>query len=766
MSPQRVPSFQQPQSAAGAYPPDTVAFNYGKATPPGTVPSHGPNILHSVSHSSAPSQSFSHFPGAACAARPSAVHQAMYDGQRGTSQGSPPDGTEMQRFHSQEFSLPGAQPPQREPGPPFPSPSPLTPRPHTVGSNHASFDQGRIPLQRGTKGTASHATHATHGAPAMGHVQSHPLLSQQQSTAGGPYGREDQDRSAQLRDDVSTSSRGLLPAVAYHRSDSHPENGLPVPEPGSVSQPGTTPFGAGSAAAPLPDGVRGVAFSFARAGGRVDDLSHSASWPSASSADPQRHPGVSASRAPAPCSTLQNAAQGFVAQTALQSLPARPLHSPPASSPSHRETDALPNKDPVHSGAAHSGAGRDSPADVAPALAHASRSTGPSPPRGRPVDDSPHAGAQSRSEGRPGGAAEASPSLASDSQASASALGFGGSHSAPSSGRPAMGPRPEAPVQVAGASAQPSPAEGKRRMLSGPPLPAEVLSRLLSARRARLRRNPLLRYLEGSSVLRPLCGAKRARTGTGHGEGTRDGSSAASLPFDSVIRGCRTPLDIDLYYGGAERTGPYFGLSYPGSMHGAGSPGAATGSGGAGAHGPGKSQGRGANLKGTGLGSGESEASRDGCGGSSGARSGSGTGGEDSSSGQDRSKGSAAATAASAAAAAAAAAKDDSLQWCHQQIQQVLFQHPKAAASASKSRRYRPLFHQSVLAEAALTGSAGAGLGPASPPGPGATHGTPPGDGVAGWKRWREVDVVPPPQRLEELLVVLAAAVKVHVAGC
>ncbi|XP_026193836.1 uncharacterized protein LOC34624183, partial [Cyclospora cayetanensis] len=108
--------------------------------------------------------------------------------------------------------------------------------------------------------------------------------------------------------------------------------------------------------------------------------------------------------------------------------------------------------------------------------------------------------------------------------------------------------------------------------------------------------------------------------------------------------------------------------------------------------------------------------------------------------------------------AAATAVKEDSLQWCVQQIQQVLQQHPAAAAAAAKLRGNRPMLHQAMYAHAAAEARGWApGGGPPTGPSGGPS---PPRDALG---RWMDVEMAPPPQQLEEVLVVLAAAVKVYV---
>ncbi|KEP67708.1 UNVERIFIED_CONTAM: hypothetical protein HHA_227980 [Hammondia hammondi] len=716
-SPQREPSFSRPGQAGVYTLGDPHCFPYGKA-PPGSVPSQlGPGGLHApvVAHARAPGP-FAHFepsgPSAGFAARPSVHPVGLYEARRGASQGSP-GGAELQYPSAQKFpSLPVSQSVQCEAPPnPFSKSNQLVSRQHS-GVASRSYDQGRALPPAG-------AYAATHAGRAWSLHMGHATL---QPSATGLYRREDgQERSSQLRDDATTS-RGLLPAAAYPRSEPSPvESELAVGESservvpqGPVGPQG--PFLARSSGAPVSEGGMGV--SFARSPSQ--DPSQEASWGPGASAESRRSlSGGTASQVPGPSPLpVSTPGQDCVGHAGPQSLPASgALHSA-APAPSSRETEALPHK------------GTPSPSPQVPGLQ--------SPLR---TGDLAHTvGNQSGSEGPAGGAPQASCREGAD-LLHAPALPRGTAHSSSLPGRPAAAPtasrqsgssQPAAAPPQEGASSPGPTFEGSEQTHLGPPLSPEALTRLLHARRARLRRNPLLRYLEGS-VSQPRS-TKRMRPAVRHGVGRAAEDPSLSRPFEEALRGCRTPLNIDLYYDLAERPGP---------------------------------QSLSASLKGSSPSPGDSacegEAGREGGpGGFSAARSGAG---EDAPAlpPADKNKNAGAPSAASAAAAAAAAAatKDDSLQWCHQQIQQVLLQHPEISAAAAQSRDHRPLFHQSVLAEAAVSAHAGGGA-TSSPVSFAPAHS--PSETGAGWKRWRDVDVVPPPQQLEELLIVLAAAVKVHVA--
>lgn len=164
-----------------------------------------------------------------------------------------------------------------------------------------------------------------------------------------------------------------------------------------------------------------------------------------------------------------------------------------------------------------------------------------------------------------------------------------------------------------------------------------------------------------------------------------------------------------------------------------------------------------------------------------------------------------------------AAQCEDSLKWCGEQILQQMQVEPLLAAAALRARRYRPLFHQSVLADAAsealgppagvlqaaaarggdtaddvrwsaavstqATATAAAGgpptacgerplvdmrrgtAAPAQNCNSAAAYTLIPDvrDWMA-WRRWEDADLLPPPQELDELLTVLASAVKVRIA--
>ncbi|EPR62360.1 hypothetical protein TGRUB_227980 [Toxoplasma gondii RUB] len=727
-SPQREPSFSRPGQAGVYTLEDAHCFPYGKA-PPGSVPSQlGPGGLHApvVAHARTPGP-FSHFepsaPSAGFAARPALHPVGLYEARRGASQGSP-GGAELQYPSAQKFpSLPVSQSVQCEAPPtPFSKSSQLVSRqPSGVASR--SYDQGRALPPAGPYAPA-------HAGGASSLHMGHPTL---QPSATGLYRREDgQDRgSSQLRDDA-TASRGLLPAAAYPRSEPSPveseltagESSERVVAQGPVGPQG--PFLAGSPGAPVSAGGMGVPFARRPS----QDHSQETSWGPGASAESRRSlSGGTASQVPGPSPVpVPTPGQDCVGQTGPQSLPASGALRLAAFAPSSRETEALPHK------------GTLSPSPMQPSAARRDPSPsvgrGPGPPQGpglqsplRAGDLAHTVGGQSGSEGLAGGAPQASSREGAD-LLHVPSLPRGTAYSNSPPGRPAAAPA-TAPPQDGASSSGPT-FEGIEQTHLGPPLSPEVLTRLLHARRARLRRNPLLRYLEGS-VSQPRS-TKRMRPEARHGVGREAEAPSLSRPFEEALRGCSTPLNIDLYYDLAERPGPH---SLSSSLKSS-SPS------------PGDS-------------ACEGEAGREGGpGGFSATRSG---GGEDAPAlpAGDRNKNAGAPSAASAAAAAAAAAatKDDSLQWCHQQIQQVLLQHPEISASAAQSRNHRPLFHQSVLAEAAMSAHGGAGA--ASSPGSFASAHSPSESG-AGWKRWRDVDVVPPPQQLEELLIVLAAAVKVHVA--
>lgn len=359
----------------------------------------------------------------------------------------------------------------------------------------------------------------------------------------------------------------------------------------------------------------------------------------------------------------------------------------------------------------------------------------------------------------------------------------------------ALVPQPS-PLEPKPVSPPVPPYQHSQALPVGPPLSPDTLRRLLNARRGHIRKNPLLRYLEGTAY----APSKRGRS-PGDSE-TRCTEDVPEAGPTLRLRGCRTPINSDLYYGYAPSHAPSSG-NFPPNLSGSlflstvngpgGSAGMPSGGGGTGISKHHSSSSKSAALKNTSSSSGSHVGpltSKEASGppnqtpSSSASRVG-GTGGKDLADassvcqtahadrkGQNpppHSSSSSAVignTAALSANTLAATAKDDSLQWCHLQIQQVLSQNREIARAAGKARGCRPLLHQSVIADAAL---AAGGVAASSVVGCGGqSHSQPhpsPNETAAGWRRWRDVDVVPPPPQLEELLLVLAAAVKVHIAG-
>ncbi|PHJ25878.1 hypothetical protein CSUI_000265 [Cystoisospora suis] len=361
---------------------------------------------------------------------------------------------------------------------------------------------------------------------------------------------------------------------------------------------------------------------------------------------------------------------------------------------------------------------------------------------------------------------------------------------------------PHSPIDSKAVSPAVSPSHPSHAVPVGPPLSPDTLRRLLNARRGHIRKNPLLRYLEGTAYI--SSNRKRERSPGDEKELTCDKDTAVG-GSKLALRGCRTPINTDLYYGyspshtssssgfASNISGNVFSSTPYGLGGGGGVP---SGSSGAGA-GNNRHQvlsskcGNPKNASGSGgshvgpLGPKEATGPPGHTSSSSSSRVGAPSGGRDFDSssasqtghpdrkGQNPSSSSSSSsssiignTAALSASTSAATAKDDSLQWCHLQIQQVLSQNGEIARAAGKARGCRPLLHQSVLADATLT-AAGASASTAAGGFGGPPHSqlhSSSSETAAGWRRWRDVDVVPPPPQLEELLLVLAAAVKVHIA--
>ncbi|PFH35009.1 hypothetical protein BESB_058960 [Besnoitia besnoiti] len=799
MPPHHTPPVQQlGQSPSNVYPPGEALASYSSQNAGGL-----PHASDSHSKTPAPSP-FSHYSGASAAgtaypgrapvAVPAHPARGHYEVRRGASERSHQGAKGVrQAYHAaQEFSsLPHTSPIPHHAsrGAAYPIPSQASPpRPHEiiVGSP-ASYDHGRMSPQSGVPSVPAHAQHPSQAVPQT-HTQPHPLLPHQQPypNAGGSLGREERpDRDDKSRDDGVETSRARLPMAA--QASEHGDAGSQ--QVGHVSQPlaqqpyarppyeaaPSVPLVGSASSTSASDGLDGSASLFSVAGGRSRSQARPpSSWSAGSAGEaqwPQMPAAASRSAGATPQgSDLQSVDQGFAVPTVVHGMASAALQPPRPSAPA-RDTAGGAPAPPVTANSSYRSPLRGA--------AHAESS---------PRSVSSHASSQdSNASGDLASAAGAGMSPRQRAAAAAAASSFlpGVGSLSPSraaaSARADAAPRQQSP-SLAGPNMLPALVSSGQRV-GGSPLPPEHLARLLHARRARIRRNPLLRYLEGSCSSQPTGQSKkRGRPGSDDADGkkSRSPEEASSLHAKPMIRGCRTPINIDLYYGGAERLGQTPGGLSPaggGFASGAaslfGSAGGAAGSGSVASHAPGalKSQARSAIvLKGcSGLANWTKNCAEGGAGREGGARgvvpgARSGAGGDDLSSQLDRAKGSQVGAAPSAAAAAAAAAaKDDSLQWCHQQIQQVIRQHPEISAAAAKSRGYRPLFHQSVLAEAAMTGGIG-GMAPASPSGAWATYNGAGAEGAGGWKQWREADVISPAPQLEELLVVLAAAVKVHVA--